>query len=71
MILWVLIEKGPKKRFTWILVLLQLWPQFRAVMVIIRLGKRKSNAEKEKKAFKRVLTPLEPYLESLPQVDCR
>ena len=68
MILWALIEKGPKKRFTWILVLLQLWPQFRAAMVIIAIFRRKSNAEKQKKAFQRVITPLEPYTESLPQV---
>ena len=68
MILWVLIEKGPKKRFTWILVLLQLWPQFRAVMVIIAIFRRNPDADKQKKAFKRVVTPMEPYTESLPQV---
>ena len=57
-----------EKRFTWLLVLFQLWPVYRAVKLVIHLYRRIESAEAEKRRFESEITSLEAYLEAAPSV---
>ena len=65
---WWKWDSKQEKRFTWLLVILQVWPIYRAIMVVIKLFKKVPGAEEEKKKFESEIVTLEPYLESLPSV---
>ena len=57
------------RRWTWLLVVLMVWPQWRALSlfwdIVVR---RDQEALERKKEFERRVGGLEPFLESAPQV---
>ena len=55
------------KKYTWPLVPLQLWPQYRAIKVIRVMWNDLVEGKKEKEKFKNNVSTLEPVLESMPQ----
>ena len=75
MLLWSRMEDETVKHWTWVLVLAQVWPQYRALKVIwmywAQLNEEKPSlieAERYKVDFQRGISTLEPYVESVPQV---
>ena len=65
---WWKWDSKYEKRFTWILLIFQLWPVYRAIKLIIHLYKKTPNAQEEKMKFERQIVSLEPYLESVPSL---
>ena len=65
---WWKWDSKSEKRFTWLLLIFQLWPVYRAIKVIAHLYKKTPNAEIEKRKFEQQIVLLEPYLESVPSL---
>ena len=63
------LDSPREKRFTWFLVLLNVWPQYhvlKLIMLIIR-QKPKDTWERKQKAINVHLLSVEPYIEAIPQ----
>ena len=65
---WYQIDDPKTKKWSWILVIYQCWPQFRSLKVVRLLYKNDSRAEEEKKKMMRDVLSTEPYLEAWPSV---
>ena len=65
---WVKLEKNESKRWTWILLLLQFWPQWRALRIMHLHYKKVTNAENKKQELLREITSTEPFLEAWPSI---
>ena len=65
---WWRWDNSKEKRWTWILVVAGVWPQYRAIKLSISLYKGHQNAEEEKRRFAREISPLEAFFESIPAV---
>ena len=65
---WWRIDSNKEKRWTWILLLFQLWPQYRAMKIIFKIFKGDSTYKEEKDLYERDISILEPFLESVPTV---
>ena len=66
---WWKFEEPGNKKFSWILVLLCLWPQFRATQLLyVICWKGDEERMKEKKWFEQKVGMLEPFLQTMPQV---
>ena len=65
---WWKWDSKSEKKYTWLLIILQLWPIYRAIKLAIKIVKKIPGAEAEKKKFESEIVTLEPYLESLPSV---
>ena len=63
---WWRLESAADKRWSWLLLLLQVWPQSRAVKVIWLVWTGDPNASKEKARLDREVGGLEPFLEATP-----
>ena len=76
MLIWWRFEEKKLKKWSWILVLSQIWPQFKAARIVYMFwnGHKSGNqdlmrhAERAKIEFQRGITTLEPFVESVPQV---
>ena len=76
LLLWWRFEESDQKYWSWLLVLSQVWPQYKAFKVIRMLwtGHKLQNkdliqkAERAKQNLQRGITTLEPFVESVPQV---
>eukprot|EP00092_Neocalanus_flemingeri_P009234 GFUD01009939.1.p1 GENE.GFUD01009939.1~~GFUD01009939.1.p1 ORF type:complete len:552 (-),score=107.03 GFUD01009939.1:142-1797(-) len=67
-LLWTRLEVSAVKRWSWVLVLLQVWPQYCAARVVWLFYSGRHNAIREKEQFERGIISLEPFIESVPQV---
>ena len=65
---WWRLEKKKDKKLTWILLVAQVWPQYRAIKVIVHVLRSHPGAEEKKKLLLRELGGLEPFLESAPSI---
>ena len=65
---WWSLEKTSDKKWSWILVTLQLWQQWRAIKIIYLLFKRNPRAHEKKKQMLKELSSIEPFLESMPAI---
>ena len=65
---WWRIDSNKEKKWTWILLLLQLWPQYRAMKIIFKIFKGDPSYVNEKNTLERDVSILEPFLESVPTV---
>ena len=65
---WIQIEKPKNKKWSWILLLLQVWPQWRAFRVMILLYKNDERAQNKKQELLREFSSTEPFLEAWPSV---
>ena len=65
---WYRIEKPQDKRWSWVFLLLQCWPQIRAVRVIRKLYSGHPKAYEEKRKFSSELGSIEPFLEAWPSL---
>ena len=65
---WIRLEKRENKRWSWILLLLQFWPQWRAIRVINLSYKDDGKAERKKQELLREVTSTEPFLEAWPSI---
>jgi len=65
---WYKLEEPQDKRWSWVFLLLQCWPQLRALRVIRKLYTGDPNADEEKTKFSTELGSIEPFLESYPSV---
>ena len=63
---WWTLETRNEQRWTWILLLCQIWPQYRAFQIIVKIYKDDPNFEEEQKNLERDVGMLEPFLESVP-----
>ena len=52
---WWKWDSKREKMFTWILIILQLWPIYRAIKLIIKLLKKSQELKKKKRSLKRTL----------------
>ena len=71
--IWYKTDQGvtwkEDKRWTWVLVLLTVWPQWRALNLFYDIVyKGEDDALQRKEAFERLAGCLEPFLESTLQV---
>ena len=64
---WYYFEPKNQKSYSWLLLILQLWPQLCALRIIISVLKNNSEWRKEKALMDRSIGLLEPFLESIPQ----
>ena len=64
---WYYLEPRNQKLYTWIFLILQLWPQFCAFRIITLILRNKSEWKKNKSMMERSVCLLEPFLESIPQ----
>ncbi len=55
------------KKWTWPLVILQFWPQYRATRIVLSMWRDYDAGDKQVTEFEDNVGPLEPFLESLPQ----
>ena len=65
---WWSVEKASDKKWSWILVMLQLWQQWNALKVIRKIYKKDNRAEEQKKKMLRELSSIEPFFESVPSI---
>ena len=65
---WWKWDSTNEKKYTWILLLLQLWPIYRAFKLVSNTYKKNPNAKKEKLKFEREIVSLEPFLEAVPSL---
>ena len=61
---WYRIEKSHDKRWSWVFLLLQCWPQLRALRVIRKLYNGHPRANEAKRKFSTELGSIEPFLEA-------
>ena len=64
---WYYFEPKNDKKYSWIFLILQLWPQICAIRIIILIVKNDSIWKQEKALMDRSIGLLEPFLESIPQ----
>ena len=65
---WWSLEKRPDKKWTWILVVLQLWQQWRAIKIIYLFFKKDARAQEKKKTMLKEISSIEPFSESVPAI---
>ena len=65
---WVCLEKRNDKNWSWIILLLQFWPQWRAIQIMRLDFKQDAKAQEKKKEFMREITTTEPFLEAWPTI---
>ena len=65
---WAQLEKNRNKRWTWIPLVLQFWPQWKALSIMKLDWKNDSNTEAKMKELKREVAPGEPFLEAFPSM---
>lgn len=70
---WWKLDRGETwtedKRWTWVLLVLLAWPQWRAVNLLFSIAYHgEEEALERKKEFERRVGGLEPFMESAPQV---
>ena len=65
---WWSMEKASDKKWSWILVMLQLWQQWNALKVMRKIYKQDNRAEEKKKTMLRELSSIEPFFESVPSI---
>ena len=63
---WIRIEKYEDKKWSWIFLILQLWPQLRAIRVIRLFYNNNPKANDEKKEYNVEVGCTEPFLEAWP-----
>ena len=63
---WWRLESAQSKRWSWLVLLLQLWPQWRAVRVLRMTWRGVPAAPQEKARLDREVGGLEPFLEAIP-----
>ena len=62
------MEKASDKKWSWVLVMLQLWQQWNAFKIIRKIYKKDDCAEDEKKRMLKELSSIEPFFESVPSI---
>ena len=75
-VLWWRFEDREQKKWSWLLVIAQMWPPLKALQIIVmfKQGMERRNhalimrAEETKLVLQREVTTLEPFVESVPQV---
>ena len=65
---WFQFECPKQKRWTWILLFLQLWPQWRAIRVLKLLYKNDKRHQKKQIELLRDIGSTEPFLEAAPSI---
>ena len=65
---WFRLEKRENKRRSWPLLLLQCWPQWRAIKIMKLDAQNDKKAEMKKKELMREVISTEPFLEGLPSI---
>ena len=66
---WVRLEKRESKKWSWILLLLQCWPQLRAVRIIhLDYNENDEKTERKGQELLREVTSTEPFLEAWPSI---
>ena len=65
---WWSLENKTDRKWSWILVVLQLWQQYRAIKIIYLLYKKDVRAHEKKKTMLKELSSIEPFYESVPAI---
>lgn len=63
---WFKMETPQDKKWSWVFLILQLWPQLKAFRVILLIYKNDRRANAEKKALNSEIGTTEPFLEAWP-----
>ena len=61
-------KKSDSRKWSWVLLLFQVWQQWNALKVMIKLFKKDDRAEEEKNRILKELSSIEPFFESLPSI---
>ena len=65
---WWSMEKRAEKKWTWALLLIQFWQQFRALKVIRLIYKKDPQASKKRQELMKEISSIEPFFESIPSI---
>ena len=65
---WYMIEKKEDKRWSWLLLLAQVWPQWRSLRIVHLLYENDKRAQYKKQTLVSEIRSIEPFLESVPSV---
>ena len=61
-------KKSDSRKWSWVLVLLQVWQQWNSIKIIYRILNRDKCAEVKKKTILRELSSIEPFFEAVPSI---
>ena len=69
-VLWFYLEPPSRRKYSWVLVIFQVFPQYRAVFIIYNFVRKSSdaNAKETRMVYDQKISTIEPYVESMPQV---
>ena len=65
---WSIEKKKESRKWSWVLVMFQVWQQWNALKIIIKLSKQDDRAEEKKKRMLKEVSSIEPFLESVPSI---
>ena len=65
---WYKLEKKEIKKWSWLILLLQFWPQWRAIRIMRLDFKNDPRTGDKKKELMREVTTTEPFLEAWPSI---
>ena len=60
-------DTGKEKRFSWMLVMLNVWPQYQVLKLIASILKNDENWKERQRKIKMELSYIEPFIEAMPQ----
>ena len=61
-------KKSDSRKWSWVLLLFQVWQQWNALKVMIKLFKKDYRAEEKKNRMLKELSSIEPFFESVPSI---
>eukprot|EP00092_Neocalanus_flemingeri_P001426 GFUD01001522.1.p1 GENE.GFUD01001522.1~~GFUD01001522.1.p1 ORF type:complete len:729 (+),score=77.61 GFUD01001522.1:102-2288(+) len=70
-VLWYYLEPRKMKKYSWIFVIFQVFPQYRAAYIIYHFARKSSDndaVQENRNIYDRMISTVEPYVESVPQV---
>ena len=65
---WCRLEKKENKKWSWPILLLQFWPQWRAIRIMRFHFQNDKKAEEKKKEMMQEISSTEPFLEAWPSI---
>ena len=60
-------DSETERRFTWLLIIMNVWPQYQVLKLIVSIVRGKDNWKDRQKKIRRDLSYIEPFIEAVPQ----
>ena len=60
-------DSETERRFTWLLIIMNVWPQYQVLKLIVSIVRGKDNWKNRQEKIRRDLSYIEPFIEAVPQ----